>query len=206
MIGVYNYTVVLTYIGMLISFYGISCAIGGDVFSALICLIGSGVCDMFDGKVASTKKNRTVREKKFGIQIDSLSDVICFGVLPGITVYQVSGGSKITLVIGGLFALCGLIRLAYFNVDEEERQSQTQESRKYYLGMPITSSAIVVPTVLGLSGIFHWDLGLVGTVFLAICAVAFISPIRLKKPAGAAKAMMVLFGIAEIAILIIGLG
>ena len=42
----------------------------------------SGFCDMFDGIVARTKKDRTDEEKRFGIQLDSLSDIVCFGVLP----------------------------------------------------------------------------------------------------------------------------
>ncbi len=42
-----------------------------------------------------------------------------------------------------LFALCALIRLAYFNVLEEERQRQTTESRKSYLGVPVTAIAVM---------------------------------------------------------------
>ena len=56
MLGVYNYTVVLTYIGMLVSFLGITFAFQGSFPGALLCLIIAGLCDMFDGKVASTKK------------------------------------------------------------------------------------------------------------------------------------------------------
>ena len=86
MLGIYNYTVILTYLGMLSGFAGILFLLNGNVRGALICLMISGVCDMFDGKVASTKKDRTRSEKRFGIQIDSLSDLICFGVLPALIV------------------------------------------------------------------------------------------------------------------------
>ena len=89
MLGIYNYTVILTYLGMLSGFAGILFLLNGNVRGALICLMISGVCDMFDGKVASTKKDRTRSEKRFGIQIDSLSDLICFGVLPALIVYSV---------------------------------------------------------------------------------------------------------------------
>ena len=85
MIGIYNYTVVLTYIGMLSGFAGITFAMHDNLHSALICLVIAGVCDMFDGKIASTM-DRTQREKRFGIQIDSLSDLISFGVLPAVIV------------------------------------------------------------------------------------------------------------------------
>ena len=72
MIGFYNYTVILTYVGMLSGFMGIVSAWSGNLKMALLCLIFAGVCDMFDGKIASTMK-RTKQEKRFGVQIDSLA-------------------------------------------------------------------------------------------------------------------------------------
>lgn len=89
MIGFYNYTVILTYLGTVSGFTGITYVLSGDIRAALICLMISGFCDMFDGKIASTRK-RTPQEKRFGIQIDSLSDLICFGLLPGIIGFQCS--------------------------------------------------------------------------------------------------------------------
>ena len=65
MIGYYNYTVWLTYIGMLSSVLGIGFAIGGNITASVICLMFSGFCDMFDGAVASTKE-RDIDEKRFG--------------------------------------------------------------------------------------------------------------------------------------------
>ena len=95
MLGIYNYTVILTYFGMLVSFTGLTFAIQGDLRTALTCLMISGVCDMFDGKIASTME-RTAREKRFGIQIDSLSDLICFGVLPAVITWRLSGICTVT--------------------------------------------------------------------------------------------------------------
>ena len=54
----------------------------GHPYIGMLFLLFCGLCDAFDGKVARTKKNRTERMKKFGIQIDSLSDLVAFGVLP----------------------------------------------------------------------------------------------------------------------------
>ena len=76
LIGFYNYTVVLTYIGMWIGFLGVMLAIKDRYVGSLICLMLAGVCDMFDGTIASTKKDRTRDERTFGIQIDSLSDIL----------------------------------------------------------------------------------------------------------------------------------
>ena len=72
-LGIYDYTVILTYISLGISVFGITRALEGDFKVAIFCLALSGLCDMFDGKIARTKKNRTDDEKNFGIQIDSLS-------------------------------------------------------------------------------------------------------------------------------------
>ena len=87
LIGVYDYTVVLTYISLVITLVGISLAIEGSFRSAVFCLALSGLCDMFDGKIARSKKNRTDREKMFGVQIDSLCDCVCFGVFPAMICY-----------------------------------------------------------------------------------------------------------------------
>ena len=91
---------------------------------------------------------RTEQEKKFGIQLDSLCDIVCFGITPATIAYMIYDGASLRifgLVAGFILTLCGLIRLAYFNVTEEERQAQTTERRDYYQGMPITASAIGVP-------------------------------------------------------------
>ena len=56
LIGYYNYTVILTYIGMLVGFAGILFATKNNINYALLCLVISGFCDMFDGAIASTRK------------------------------------------------------------------------------------------------------------------------------------------------------
>jgi len=84
MIGFYNYTMFLTYMSLVSASLGIMLSLsgGGHPFIGCFFLLFSGFCDAFDGKVARTKKNRTHMEREFGIQIDSLSDLVAFGVLP----------------------------------------------------------------------------------------------------------------------------
>ena len=88
MIGFYNYTVILTYLSLMISVGGLFLAADGKIEIALFCLMTSGFLDLFDGMVARTKKDRTEDQKNFGIQIDSLTDVICFGALPALIAYM----------------------------------------------------------------------------------------------------------------------
>ena len=204
MLGVYNYTVVLTYIGMLTGLTGIGFAMSGRIPWALLCLLLAGLCDMFDGKVASLKKNRTAQEKRFGVQIDSLSDLICFGVLPATIVFAADHGRIVAAVVSGLYVLCALIRLAWFNVDEEERQDAAGGGRTLYLGLPVTTVALFLPTLLGLARLMCWPLGAVGIALLAVMAVAFLVPFKLAKPGLAGKLVMLLIGCTELVVVLLG--
>ena len=145
MLGYYDYTVVLTYVSLVISIVGITNAIQGNFRIAILCLAVSGLCDMFDGKIARTKKNRTEEEKRFGIQIDSLCDVICFGVFPIVICYCIGLNTPIGIAVISMYGVASVIRLGYFNVSEEKRQNETSEVREYYQGLPITSMAIILP-------------------------------------------------------------
>lgn len=128
MLGVYDYTVILTYISLMVSIGGMLFSLNGDCRMALVCLAISGLCDMFDGKVARTKKDRTEVEKRFGIQIDSLADIVCFGVSPAILCYRMGMRGLTGVAILLFYVLAGLIRLAWFNVSEEVRQDETEEN------------------------------------------------------------------------------
>ena len=144
MIGFYSYTVILTYLSLVFAMVGIHLSVIGLYQWSFICLMMCGICDTFDGMVARSKKNRTEEEKKFGIQIDSLCDLISFGVFPAILGYNLGLSSVGWLAIEILYVLAAVIRLAYFNVTEETRQQQTTEKRKYYQGLPVTTSAFIL--------------------------------------------------------------
>lgn len=155
MIGFYNYTVILTYISLASAIVGMTMAADGNIKGAIICLVISGLCDMLDGTVARTKK-RTDTEKCFGIQIDSLCDLVSFGVFPAyigycITITSMPGNQVYryaALVVGILYALSAVIRLAYFNVMEEERQrTQGDMKRKSYQGLPVTNVSLIIPAM-----------------------------------------------------------
>ena len=202
MIGFYNYTVYLTYVSMLISAAGIFLAMGGHPWAAVICLGVSGVCDMFDGKIARTKKVRTEEEKRFGIQIDSLCDIVCFGVLPAVIGMSLGADSWWQLTAGALFILCGLIRLAYFNVTEEVRQAGTTACRRQYLGLPITASAFFCPLAMCFRNIIGAGFPYVYTVLLLVLGILYISPIKVAKP-GKYGCIGILLGGAAILVLLL---
>ena len=74
MLGVYDYTVVLTYVSLMVSIGGMMFAVNGHLHLGVMCLAISGLCDMFDGKIARTKKNRTEVEKRFGMFFVTVSE------------------------------------------------------------------------------------------------------------------------------------
>lgn len=202
MIGFYNYTVWLTYIGMLSSVVGIGFACGGNITAAVICLMFSGFCDMFDGIVARTKKDRTDEERRYGIQLDSLSDVVCFGVLPVAIGYNIGATAWWQVAVMAAFALAGLIRLAYYNVTEETRQQQTCEKRKHYLGVPITTSALTVPLLFCFRSLLGAHFPLAYTLLLLINGALFITPVQVKKPSKLGLLVMFILGVIFTAVMI----
>lgn len=197
-IGYYDYTVVLTYIGMLSAVSGIFMVMNQNYILAVILLMAAGLCDMFDGAVASTKK-RSVSEKRFGIQIDSLSDLISFGVLPAVFVYQLSGRKVHCGIISALFILAALIRLAFFNVLEEERQSIDPGSKSFFLGVPVTTIAIILPIVYTLFVKRLLKHTFWFTLMLVVTGIGFITPVKIKKPESLGKVIILVIGIAEVA-------
>ena len=203
MIGFYNYTVWLTYIGMLSSVVGIGFAGSGKITAAVICLMFSGFCDMFDGIVARSKKDRTDEERRYGIQLDSLSDVVCFGVLPVAIGYNIGADAWWQVAIMALFALAGLIRLAYYNVTEETRQQQTTEKPRHYLGVPITTSALTVPLLFCFRGLLGGYFALAYTLLLLVNGAFFITPIQVKKPSKTGLAVMLVLGVIFTACILI---
>lgn len=193
MIGFYDYTVVLTYISLMTSIFGMTQAIEGRYKTAIACLAISGLCDMFDGKIARTKKNRTYDEKLFGVQIDSLCDVVCFGAFPAVIYYMLGVRGILGQVVIAYYCVCAVIRLGFFNVLETSRQETEGGVNKYYYGLPVTSITVILPLVFLISffvtpDIFRWILLL--TFFLV--GTLMIVNFKLKKPTNQQLVVMVL--------------
>ena len=103
MIGKWNKSVILTYIGLTISVLGIMLVLfDADLKYVMICLIVAGICDLFDGTVARRCK-RTKEEKEFGIQIDSLADTVNFLCLPVVIMLSLGMNNILHLIIYCIF-------------------------------------------------------------------------------------------------------
>ena len=182
-IGFYDYTTWLTYISLASAVVGIIQATRGNLGLAVFCIFFSGFCDMFDGIVARTKKNRTEDQKNFGIQIDSLTDVIAFGVTPAVVFYFHGVRSTLGICILVAYVLCGLIRLAFFNVLETKRQANPEESAclKAFRGMPITFSAMITPVVCLIGWALPYSVS-IWLYHLAPIAMAFMFVFDVRIP------------------------
>lgn len=203
MIGFYNYTVILTYLSALSAAVGIALAMNGSGLGSMICLLFSGLCDMFDGTVAKTRK-RTKAEKRYGIWIDSLADVLAFGMLPAAAGYCFGMKAVYYYVIIALYVLAALIRLAYYGVTEEERQDTTTEARTTYNGLPVTASALIFPLLFCFKSLIGdtWFTP-VYAVVLALTALAFVLNIKVHKPAHKELYWMLAIGVVIFAVILV---
>ena len=226
MLGIWDYTVVLTYCSLLSAVTGILVSLSGQghPYIGVMFLLLCGLCDTFDGRVARSKKNRTKKEKDFGVQIDSLSDLVAFGVLPvcvGMALYKRDlfdagrvQGIQMTkepsllcavpfaliVAVSAVFVLAALVRLAYFNITVEETQGEGLGDKKHYFGLPVTSTALIFPTFLLLRHILYVNdinISFVYYILLIIVAVLFVMKFKLKKPGTMMIYFMVLIGAIE---------
>lgn len=177
--GYYGAATWLTYMNAVFGMIGIYFALTGNLFSALICLILSGICDMFDGTVAK-RFDRTDQEKCYGIQIDSMADLVSFGGLPAIIGLTLGAGRGFSIAITILYYLAALIRLSYFNVTEMEFLN-SGKSRAFYEGLPVTSVAVILPVFYFLCLYFKLDFRPVYHLLLGLIAFLFVSRIRIYK-------------------------
>lgn len=182
LIGFYDYTVVLTYLSLASALAGMVLGSWGRFTAAMLCLVLCGICDAFDGIVARTKADRTRQQVSFGIQIDSLVDVIAFGAFPAVLCYQMGGQQLPGLVCGLIYVLCAVIRLAFFNVTEQQRQQEEGGVNKYYRGLPVTTASMLLPVFYILR--FFIGKALFSTLFcilLAAMALLFVLDFSVKK-------------------------
>lgn len=179
-IGVYNRSVILTYLGAATAVFGMimSCSLKFSV----LCLIVAGVCDLFDGKVASMC-SRTEKEKDYGIQIDSLADIISFVIYPVLICNKFffdasSKGLSVLFVIACImYIIAGIARLAWFNIT-------TKEAREVFYGLPVTSIAFVFPLFYLVTDFTRLPNNMLSvTLMLMIMAVLFVTNFKIKKPA-----------------------
>ncbi|WP_272701238.1 CDP-diacylglycerol--serine O-phosphatidyltransferase [Desulfovibrio sp. Fe33] len=138
--SVYLLPNLLTTASLFVGFLGLIWAIQGDITSCALCILASCVFDGLDGKVARI----TNSQSEFGVQLDSLADLVAFGVVPAVMSYLwlLNDFGRLGLMAAFLFMACGALRLARFNV-----QAATT-SKKHFVGLPIPAAACTLATLV----------------------------------------------------------
>ena len=213
-IGYYKIWVMLTYLSAVSAIVGMYFALNGNIELSIICLMTCGFCHMLDGPAARRKK-RNAKELNYGLQIDSLADMVSFGVFPVVLGYAVGYeylsnditriGLIMCVAIAAFYVLAALIRLAYFNVVEMEIQSK-KGKRKFYEGLPVTSIAMLIPLVFSVCFIFDVSFAMVYPTMLLVTAVAFLSKIKIPKIRGRYLVIFLLIGIPVAVFLVWSIG
>jgi CDP-diacylglycerol--serine O-phosphatidyltransferase len=139
--GVYLLPNLFTAMNMFCGFYAIVAAINGKFGPAAYAILIAGIFDNLDGKIARVTRTTS----QFGIEFDSLADLVSFGVAPGLVIYQwaLSPLGRIGWLAAFLFVVCGALRLARFNTQVDTISSD------HFVGLPIPAAAgMSVVTVL----------------------------------------------------------
>lgn len=138
--GIYILPNLVTTASLFAGFYSLVSTLNGNYYTAAILIFVSAVCDGLDGKVA----RMTGTTSKFGVEYDSLADVIAFGVTPALMVYAwaLRPYGRLGWLAAFLFVACGALRLARFNV-----QVNTVESKRF-VGLPIPAAACMVASTV----------------------------------------------------------
>lgn len=173
--GVYLVPNTLTLCGMFCGFYAIMSSINGNFLHAAWAILLANIFDGLDGWIARMTGTTT----RFGVELDSLSDLVAFGVAPSVMVYKwaLMPFGRLGWAAAFLFVACGALRLARFNVQAGSSSS------KAFKGMPIPGAASILSSVIIFYYAdpfnFHWE-GLPGksvmylllTIILAMLMVS----------------------------------
>ncbi len=138
--GVYVLPNLITTAGLFAGFYSIIASFHADFERAAIAILVANIFDILDGRIARLTHSTT----KFGIEYDSLSDLVAFGVAPGILVYRwaLEPWGTWGWLAASLYVSCGALRLARFNVQYENAE------RRNFLGLPIPAAAELISAIV----------------------------------------------------------
>lgn len=138
--GVYILPNLFTTGGLFAGFYSIIATLNHDYRLAAIMILVSMLCDVLDGRIARLTRSAS----SFGMQYDSLADMIAFGVAPGILVYTwaLRPWGRWGWLAATLYVTCGALRLARFNVQVGSVE------RRHFLGLPIPAGAAVIASTV----------------------------------------------------------
>jgi len=161
--GVYVLPNLVTTASLFCGFYAVISAISGNYYQAALSIMAAAVLDGLDGRIARI----THTTSAFGVQYDSLSDLIAFGLAPAVLVFlwALKPFNRFGWMAAFLYLVCGALRLARFNVQSG------QVSHNYFVGLPIPAAASIVATTI----LFIYQMGGTGsTGYLIILIMIYV--------------------------------
>ena len=198
--GIYILPNLFTAASLFAGFYCMVSTVNGDYRTAALWILASLIFDGLDGKVARL----TGTASKFGVEFDSLADVVAFGAAPGLLMYcwALRPFGRLGWLAGFLFLACAALRLARFNV-----QVDTVESKRF-IGLPTPAAASMVSATVLLFYHLGWPSSynkvaiLVLIYFLALLMVSNVRYYSFKDP-GLIKRQPFAFLVLAILLLIV---
>jgi len=138
--GVFLLPNLITTAGLFAGFYSVICSFRADFQTAAVAILVANLFDILDGRIARL----THSTSRFGIEYDSLSDVIAFGVAPGILVYRwaLEPWGTWGWLAASLYVACGALRLARFNVQYDNAE------KRHFIGLPIPAAAELIAAIV----------------------------------------------------------
>ena len=178
--GIYILPNLFTSMNIFCGFYAILASVDARFADAAIAILIGGIFDLLDGKIARA----TNTTSKFGIEYDSLADLVTFGMAPSLMMilWVLKPMGRLGWVAGFLFMICGALRLARFNTTADN-----PESSNYFEGLPIPAAAAMVSLSVLLFSRLNIDPGsyqvvfLVMLYFLSFCMVSSVKYQSFKK-------------------------
>ena len=143
---------------------------------AVVLILAAAVVDGLDGAVA-----RRVESSEFGEYLDSLADLLSFGVAPAVVVCVLLAGSSLALCVCSAYLVSGMLRLARFNANFLEKDLREDLVKGDFKGFPITMSAVFLASFLLVSLEFDFPFHLSSPLLLGLTAVlSLLMPSRIK--------------------------
>ena len=168
----------ITLIGVCIGLTSIKFALDGKFALAIVCILFAGLMDALDGRIARLIKGTS----KMGKELDSLGDVISFGVAPAFIMYfwNLQYLDKLGWFVCLIYVVCVALRLARFNVSSSEEPSWKDN---FFEGVPSPAGGIIVlmPLIVSFSGLgdifFKLNYDLIVPAFFVAVSIMLISTI-----------------------------
>jgi CDP-diacylglycerol--serine O-phosphatidyltransferase len=178
--GIYFLPNLFTSLNLFCGFYAVIASINGRFVAAAVAIIIAGLFDNLDGKIARATNTTSA----FGVEYDSLADLVSFGLAPGIMIYlwSLRPLGRIGWLAAFLFVACGALRLARFNTQVGKVNSD------YFVGLPIPAAAgmcavtVLLCNKLGIAFAIHPVIVLVMVYLLSFLMVSSIPYNSFKKP------------------------